>query len=74
MQTSFTHGQNAISIIRTRSILARIHPRASFGARPAEIPVQEPEKFTLSVNLNAARAIDLNLPQTLVARADQVIE
>ena len=44
------------------------------GANPGDLPVQEPDKFTLSVNLQAARAIGLNLPQMLVARTDEVIE
>ena len=44
------------------------------GARPAELPVQAPAKFTLSVNLRAAGAMGLTLPQALVARADEVIE
>ena len=44
------------------------------GARPAELPIQRPEKFQLIVNLRTARALKLELPQSLVLRADRVIE
>jgi putative ABC transport system substrate-binding protein len=44
------------------------------GTHPGDLPVQEPAKFTLSVNLKAAAAIGLTLPQSLITRADEVIE
>ena len=66
-----SYGPDRVSVFARA---ARFVDRIFNGALPADLPVQQPPKFELVINLAAARALGLTVPRSLLARADEVIE
>lgn len=66
-----SYGVDAAEMYRTS---AKYVDRILKGAKPGDLPIEQPTKFELLVNMRAARALNMELPRTIVIRADQVLQ